>query len=67
MNVQTLDITGMTCGHCVQAVTRALQAVPGVTAAQVDLAQHAARVTGDADPAALIRAVEAEGYEARPA
>jgi len=67
MKVQTLEITGMTCGHCAQAVTRALQAVPGVATAQVDLALGSARITGDADTAVLIRAVEAEGYGAKPA
>jgi copper chaperone len=60
-----LTITGMTCDHCVNAVTGALQGVPGVTEARVSLDEKLAVVTGDAvDPAALVAAVEEEGYEA---
>jgi copper chaperone len=63
-----LTITGMTCDHCVNAVTGALQGVPGVTEARVSLDEKLAVVTGDAvDPAALVAAVEEEGYEAVPA
>lgn len=60
-----LKVTGMTCGHCVHAVTTALQDVPGVRAATVDLASASARVEGEAvDAAALIAAVAEEGYTA---
>jgi copper chaperone len=63
-----LTITGMTCDHCVNAVTGALQGVPGVKEAKVSLDEKSAVVTGDAvDPAALVAAVEEEGYEAVPA
>jgi len=59
-----LKITGMTCGHCVRAVTGALKGVPGVKAAGVDLKGGAASVEGSPDPAALVAAVEEEGYKA---
>lgn len=59
-----LKISGMTCGHCVAAVTKALQQVPGVEQAEVSLDPQQAVVTGDAEPQALIAAVEQEGYEA---
>lgn len=59
-----LKITGMTCGHCVRAVTGALKGVKGVTAAEVDLKGGAAVVEGAADPAALVAAVAEEGYQA---
>jgi len=62
-----LNITGMTCNHCVGAVTKALQAVPGVEKAAVNLESGTARVEGKASPDALIRAVEKEGYKARVA
>ena len=42
MNTVQLQVTGMSCGHCVAAVTRALKAVPGVTAVTVDLAGKSA-------------------------
>lgn len=59
-----LDIEGMTCGHCQAAVKKALEKVEGVRAAQVDLAAGRATVEGAADLAALIAAVEDEGYRA---
>ncbi|WP_420341949.1 heavy metal translocating P-type ATPase [Paenirhodobacter sp.] len=60
-----LDIEGMTCASCVGRVERALSAVPGVSAASVNLATEHAQVTGTASTEALIRAVAAAGYEAR--
>jgi len=65
-----LKIGGMTCASCVGRVERALAAVPGVLSAEVNLATERARVRlpeGGPDPAALIRAVGAAGYEAAPA
>ncbi|CAM4048945.1 MULTISPECIES: CopZ family metallochaperone [Deinococcus] len=62
-----LDITGMTCGHCQTGVTKALENVPGVTGAQVDLSTGKAVVQGDAEPQQLIAAVTEEGYGAQVA
>lgn len=64
-----IEIEGMTCASCVGRVERALRAVPGVTAAAVNLATERAEVTGPAlDRAALVRAIEEAGYDvpARP-
>lgn len=60
-----LIVSGMTCGHCQTAVTKALQAVPGVEQVDVDLTGGSAHVQGQADPQALIAAVKDEGYSAR--
>ena len=60
-----LTISGMTCGHCQSAVTKALKSVPGVQDAQVDLAHGSATVQGQADPQALLAAVTEEGYGAQ--
>jgi len=65
MTDTTLNITGMTCGHCVNAVQRALAAVPGVTRVAVDLDRHQARIAGTVALADLVRAVETAGYAAR--
>lgn len=67
MTTATLKIQGMSCGHCVQAVTGALESVDGVRAARVDL--HAGRATVEYDeartgPKALVGAVMDEGYTA---
>lgn len=61
----TMHVEGMTCGHCRETVTRALRAVDGVSAVQVDLEKGTAAVTYDATrtaPEALERAVTATGY-----
>jgi len=57
-------LTGLKCGGCVAKATAALQALPGVTAVQVDLATQSARVAGDIAPAAVIGALQAAGYPA---
>jgi copper chaperone CopZ len=37
VSTQTFPVTGMTCGHCVSAVTSELKEIPGVTHVAVDL------------------------------
>jgi len=60
-----LSIQGMTCGHCVKAVTEALSEVPGVDrVVEVSLERGSAQVEGNADTSKLIAAIEEEGYEA---
>lgn len=64
----TLKIEGMSCGHCVSAVEKALAAVPGVRSVEeVSLERGEARLEGQPDLQHLIAAVEDEGYEARVA
>jgi copper chaperone len=60
-----LQVSGMTCGHCVAAVTRAVQALPGVQSVSVDQASGQVVVEGSPDKAALLAAITEEGYEAR--
>jgi P-type Cu+ transporter len=60
-----LPIEGMTCASCVRRVEKGLEKVPGVTAANVNLATERATVAYDpavADLAALRTAVERSGY-----
>ncbi|MBU2810939.1 heavy metal-binding protein [Acidithiobacillus thiooxidans] len=59
-----LKITGMTCEHCVRALTKALESVPGVEHTDVTLEPGKAVVRGKAEISALIAAVKEEGYEA---
>ncbi len=59
-----LSISGMMCAGCVSAVEKALQSVAGVTQANVNLAERTAMITGDVDPAAVVKAVKAAGYAA---
>jgi len=61
----TLSIDGMSCEHCVQAVTKALSAVPGVQVRSVAVGSAAIKTTdaSAAEKAAL--ALEEAGYPAR--
>ena len=59
-----LKIGGMTCGHCSSRVQKALVAVPGVRAAEVDLEAGTATLIGEATIKALVEAVEATGKTA---
>ncbi|RTL24325.1 MAG: copper-translocating P-type ATPase [Burkholderiales bacterium] len=64
----TLQVEGMTCASCVARVEKALKKVPGVTAAEVNLATEQAHVkvtTREADVAALLSAVDKAGYASR--
>ncbi len=64
-----LPIEGMTCASCVNRIERFLTKTPGVRDAAVNLATERATVTFDPGVAgrdALVRAVEAAGYEVRP-
>lgn len=63
MQTTTIGITGMSCGHCVGAVTRALKAVPGlevndVKVGSATVAYDPARVT----MARITEVIEDEGY-----
>ncbi|KAB0572587.1 heavy metal translocating P-type ATPase [Brucella pituitosa] len=62
-----LAIEGMTCASCVSKVEKALNAVPGVTRASVNLATERAHVelAGQVPLSDLIKAVKTAGYEAR--
>lgn len=62
-----LEVEGMHCTGCVNAVRRVLETAPAVTAVSIDLNAGRARVeaTADVDPARLISAVEDAGYTAR--
>jgi copper chaperone len=61
-----LKIDGMTCGHCVKAVSSALEQIPGVRAVRVDLERGQAEIDGSAELAQLIKAVREEGYDVQP-
>lgn len=58
-------VTGMSCGHCVAAVTEEVGGLTGVTAVDVDLESGRVTVTSDApiDAAEVAAAVAEAGYE----
>ena len=59
-----LSISGMSCAGCVAAAEEALMAVPGVTRAAINFAEHTAIVSGTASADQLISAVTQAGYGA---
>jgi copper chaperone len=65
MTTATYTVSGMTCGHCVSAVTSELEQLDGVTDVQVDLASGRVTVTSGAplDDAAVAAAVDEAGYQ----
>ncbi|MDR9426088.1 MAG: heavy metal translocating P-type ATPase, partial [Marinobacter sp.] len=59
-----LSVSGATCASCVNTIEKALMSVSGVTHAHMNLADNTATANGDADPDALVEAVESAGYGA---
>ena len=59
------SVTGMSCAACSARVEKAVMKVPGVTACSVSLLTNSMGVEGDAQPEAVIAAVEEAGYGAQ--
>ncbi|HEX6568960.1 MAG TPA: heavy-metal-associated domain-containing protein [Acidimicrobiales bacterium] len=68
MSATTYTVTGMSCDHCVRAVTTEVGRLPGVTGVDVDLASGRLTVTSDQPLAhdAVRAAVDEAGYELVP-
>ena len=60
----TFTVTGMTCGHCVHAVTTEVSKLAGVEDVQVDLSTGSVTVISDErlDDADISSAVDEAGY-----
>ncbi|OQX13978.1 MAG: hypothetical protein BWK76_15345 [Desulfobulbaceae bacterium A2] len=58
-----ITISGMRCGHCAEAVSKALNAVPGLHDITIDLEQGLARCQGAAADEDIRRAIQAIGFE----
>ena len=65
MATTTYTVEGMTCGHCVSAVTGELTKIDGVEDVDVDLDTWAVQVTsnGPLDERAVREAIEEAGFE----
>jgi len=61
----TLSIDGMTCGHCVQAVTKALSTVPGVLTKSVTVGTAEIETKDGWSSGQAVAALQAAGYPAR--
>ncbi len=62
--MQVFKVQGMSCGHCVRAITLALQACDPAAEVQVDLGAGEVRVASGLAVEQLLEAIRQEGYEA---
>jgi copper ion binding protein len=65
MATSTYAVTGMTCEHCVRAVTEEVRRIQGVADVTVDLATGALTISSSQpiEEAAVAEAVEEAGYQ----
>lgn len=60
--MEAYHVKGMTCQHCVRAVTEAIKGLPNVEDVQVDLESGVVKIKGNPDKVAVKKAIEEEGY-----
>ena len=60
--MQTFQVGGMTCEHCVRAVSDAVGGVAGAEGVAVDLGTGLVSVNGSPEPGAVRAAIEEAGY-----
>ncbi len=61
--MQEFQVDGMTCGHCVRAVTGAVHGIDPAATVDIDRAAGRARVQSSASAMAIAAAIGAEGYK----
>ncbi len=68
MSVESFTVVGMSCGHCVAAVTSEVSKLGGVTKVDVDLASGAVTVESElpVDPEAFAAAIDEAGFVVAP-
>ncbi len=59
---QTFTVTGMTCGHCEKAVTRAILQADPQAQVQIDRTQNRVQIASEQPREALAQAIAEEGY-----
>lgn len=60
--MQVFSVQGMSCGHCVKAITRAVQAKDPAANVRVDLAAKEVGVESSLSPEQVIEVISEEGY-----
>lgn len=65
--MQVFNVQGMTCGHCVRAVTNAIKGEDPAADVQVDLAKGEVAVESQLPAEQIIGLIVEEGYTAKPA
>lgn len=62
--MQQFKVSGMSCGHCVRAITQAIQMLDQAAKVEVDLAAGLVRVNGSLNAEQIQAAIREEGYQA---
>lgn len=60
---QTFTVTGMTCGHCEKAVTKAIARVDPQAQVQIDRAANKVQVDSEKPRQDIAKAITEEGYQ----
>jgi copper chaperone len=60
-----LTLPTMTCGHCVQTVTKTVQRIDPAAQISADLGTHKVRIEAQAQRERIVAALTAEGYPAQ--
>lgn len=58
-----IEVRGMSCAHCVSAITSAVTGLPGVSGVEVDLAASVVRIDGSPNRDEVTAAIEDAGYD----
>ena len=58
-----LQVEGMSCGHCVSAVTKSVQGVDSGAKVEVDLNSHLVRIESNGNLDAIKEAISDAGYD----
>ena len=59
----TYSVPGVSCGHCVAAISGELERVPGVEGVDVDIATKTVTVRGPVSRDAVVAAIDEAGYD----
>jgi copper chaperone len=65
--MQVFNVQGMSCGHCVKAITQALQVKDPAASVRIDLAAKEVGVESALSAEQVIAVITEEGYEAKVA
>lgn len=68
MSIESFNVVGMSCGHCVAAITAEVSKLDGVTRVEVDLPTGAVTVESDhpVDAGEFAAAIDEAGYAVAP-
>lgn len=66
MPILEMHVDGMSCGHCVQSITKALQARDAQARIHVNLAEGLVSAETVLERAGAVQAIEAAGYKVQP-